>query len=33
VMRGQGRALYVGTTRNGVTSNDYPASPVSITFR
>ncbi len=33
VMRGQGRALYVGTTRNGVVSNDYPASPASITFR
>jgi hypothetical protein len=33
VMRGQGRALYVGTTRNGVMSNDYPASAASITFR
>jgi hypothetical protein len=33
VMRGPGRALYVGTTRNGVVSNDYPASPASITFR
>lgn len=33
VMRGQGRALYVGTTRNGVVSYDYPASSASITFR
>jgi hypothetical protein len=33
VMRGQGRALDVGTTRNGVASNDYPASAASITFR
>ena len=27
VMRGQGRALYVGTTRNGVVSFDYPRPP------
>ena len=33
VMRGEGRQLYVGTTRNGVSSGDYPASPFSITFR
>jgi hypothetical protein len=33
VLRGAGRALYVGSTRNGVQSFDYGASPSSITFR
>ena len=33
VLRGPGRALYVGSTRNGVQSFDYGASPSSITFR
>jgi hypothetical protein len=30
--RADGRALYVGTTRNGVMSNDYGAYPSSMTF-
>ena len=33
VTRAEGRQLYIGTTRNGVTSNDYPASPFSMKFR
>jgi TIR domain/LCCL domain len=33
VTRAEGRQLYIGTTRNGVTSNDYPATPFSIKFR
>ncbi len=33
VLRGDGRALYVGSTRNGVQSFDYGAFPHSITFR
>jgi hypothetical protein len=33
VLRGAGRALYVGSTRNGVQTFDYGASPSSITFR
>ena len=33
VVRGEGRALYVGSTRNGVQSYDYGAYPTSITFR
>jgi hypothetical protein len=33
VLRGAGRALYVGSTRNGVQSNDFGAFPFSITFR
>ena len=32
-LRAEGRALYVGTTRNGVQSNDFGAFPASITFR
>ena len=32
-VRGEGRSLYVGTTRNGVASNDFPAFPASITFK
>jgi hypothetical protein len=33
VMRGDGRALYVGTTRHGVASNDFGVFPSSITFK
>jgi len=33
VLRGAGRALYVGSTRNGVQTFDYGASRSSITFR
>jgi TIR domain/LCCL domain len=33
VTRSEGRALYVGTTRNGVVSNDYGAYPTSVNFR
>jgi hypothetical protein len=32
-VRVEGRALYVGSTRNGVQSNDYGAFPSSVTFR
>ena len=33
VDRAAGRQLYVGTTRNGVQSNDFGAFPVSISFK
>jgi hypothetical protein len=33
VTRAEGRQLYIGTTRNGVMSNDYPATPFSMKFR
>jgi hypothetical protein len=33
VNRTAGRELYVGSTRNGVTSNDFPAFPVSVEFQ
>lgn len=33
VTRNPGRQLYVGTTRNGVVSSDYPATSASIRFR
>ena len=33
VVRGDGRALYVGTTRNGVASVDFGSFPSSITFK
>jgi hypothetical protein len=33
VVRGEGRALFVGSTRNGVQSSDFGAFPNSITFR
>jgi hypothetical protein len=33
VMRSDGLALYVGSTRNGVASSDYGAFPASIKFR
>jgi hypothetical protein len=33
VLRADGRALYVGSMRNGVQSNDFGAFPSSITFR
>jgi hypothetical protein len=33
VTRGDGRALYVGTTRNGVATNDFGAFQVSMMFR
>jgi hypothetical protein len=33
VSREPGRQLYVGTSRNGVLTNDFPPFPVSITFR
>jgi hypothetical protein len=33
VLRTEGRALYVGTTRNGVESNDYGANRASIRFK
>jgi hypothetical protein len=32
-IRGEGRALYVGSTRNGVQSNDFGAFPFSMSFR
>jgi hypothetical protein len=31
--RGDGRALYVGSSRNGVMSNDFGAFPSSVTFK
>ena len=31
--RGDGRALYVGSTRNGVMSNDFGSFPSSVTFK
>ncbi len=33
VVRGEGRALFVGSTRNGVQSADFGAFPNSMTFR
>jgi TIR domain/LCCL domain len=33
VIRGGGRPLYVGSERNGVSSNDFSAFPVSIEFK
>jgi hypothetical protein len=33
VLRTEGRPLYVGTTRNGVESNDYGAQRASIRFK
>jgi TIR domain/LCCL domain len=33
VLRGGGRSLYVGSVRNGVASNDFPAFPNSIEFK
>jgi hypothetical protein len=33
VMRGDGRALFVGSTRNGVASADFGAFPTSVTFK
>jgi hypothetical protein len=33
IARGAGRQLYVGSTRNGVQTNDFGSYPVSITFR
>jgi hypothetical protein len=32
-VRGDGRALYIGSTRNGVSSADYGSFPASITFK
>jgi hypothetical protein len=33
VTRGDGRSAYVGSTRNGVMSNEYGSYPVSLSFR
>jgi hypothetical protein len=33
VLRSEGRSLYVGSNRNGVASNDFPAFPSSIEFK